>query len=263
MPDATAPGLKELQRRFTAHVRNPAEVSAPEGIEGRRMKIYNDLIYNNIEGFLSGGFPVLRSLYRDEDWHRLVRDFIVSYRCASPYFLEISQEFLKFLMENFEPRACDPPFIVELAHYEWVELALDVSEDEVPEASTEDSLAVVPRLSPLAWVLAYQFPVHRIGPSYCPESAEQPTYLAVYRDRQDKVQFIELNAATARLLELVRDNESATGAEILRSLAAELGADEAAVMDFGASQLLEFIANSVVYVTEPVIRKVAPGVSGE
>ena len=255
--------LRESQLAMARYLRDPEQEPAPEGIEERRLKIYRDLIYNNIEGFISGGFPVLRSLYEDDDWHGLVRLFIDQHRCHTPYFLEISQEFLKFLMENFEPRACDPPFIVELAHYEWVELALDVSEDEVAEASTEDPLAVVPRLSPLAWVLAYQFPVHRIGPSYCPESAEQPTYLAVYRDRQDKVQFIELNAATARLLELVRDNESATGAEILRSLAAELGADEAAVMDFGASQLLEFIANSVVYVTEPVIRKVAPGVSGE
>ena len=34
-------------------------VNAPAGIESRRMKIYNDLIYNNIEGFISGGDDVL------------------------------------------------------------------------------------------------------------------------------------------------------------------------------------------------------------
>jgi hypothetical protein len=104
-------------------------------------------------------------------------------------------------------------------------------------------------LSPLAWVLAYQYPVHRIGPANRPESSEQPTYLAVYRDRGDRVQFMELNAATARLLERVRDNERATGTEILQSLARELGMEEAAVVDFGGSQLAQFVEKSVVYVT--------------
>jgi hypothetical protein len=72
---------------------------------------------------------------------------------------------------------------------------------------------------------------------------------------------MELNAATARLLELVRDNEHADGARILATLARELGMDEAAVLDFGASQLLEFIRNSVVYLTEVDGQAVAPGES--
>jgi hypothetical protein len=246
----SAASLRDSQMSMARYLRDPQGEPAPAGMEERRLKIYRDLVYNNIEGFISGGFPVLRSLYEDEDWHALVRLFIDQHRCHTPYFLEISQEFLSFLMENFEPRPCDPPFIVELAHYEWVELALDVSEEELPPSETAlEPLRGVPRLSPLAWVLAYQFPVHRIGPSNRPASAEQPTYLAVYRGRDDKVRFMELNAATARLLELVRDNESATGAEILRALALELGMQEAQVLDFGASQLLEFIDNSVAYIT--------------
>jgi hypothetical protein len=242
-------GLRDSQMAMARYLRDPEHAPPPRGVEERRLKVYRELVYNNIEGFISGGFPVLRSLYRKEDWHGLVRLFIDRHRCRTPYFLEISQEFLSFLMEDFEPRPCDPPFIVELAHYEWVELALDVSEEESPaEQVAVDPLAGVPRLSPLAWVLAYQYPVHRIGPSYRPESAEQPTYLAVYRDRDDKVRFMELNAATARLLERVRDNEDACGADLLEALAAELGMEPANVRDFGASQLAEFIEKSVVYV---------------
>jgi hypothetical protein len=256
--------LREQQMVMARYLRDPRNQPAPEGVEERRLKIYRDLVYNNIEGFISNGFPVLRSLYDDDDWHGLVRLFIDQHRCRTPYFLEISQEFLKFVMESLRPRPCDPPFIVELAHYEWVELALDVSEEEAPgQSPSADPLASVPRLSPLAWVLAYQFPVHRIGPDQRPEFAEQPTYLAVYRDREDRVQFMELNAATARLLELVRDNHRATGTEILRALAGELGAEEGVVLDFGASQLVEFVDNSVVYLTKPVIHTVAPGVPEE
>ena len=207
------PELAEIQKEFTAHIRNPAQVNAPVGIESRRMKIYNDLIYNNLEGFISSGFPITRSLYRDEDWHRLVRAFICQHRCQSPYFLEISQEFISFVMQEYQLTPVDPPFLLELVHYEWVELALDVAEEDFPELEpglAEDPLTNVPVISPLAWSLAYQYPVHTLGPGTEPDSPPpEPTYLVVYRNRVEDVKFLEMNAATARLLELVRENSNA------------------------------------------------------
>jgi len=236
---------------MASYLRNPLEVPPPEGIEPRRLKIYEDLVYNNIESFISSGFPVLHSLYEAPEWEALVRAFMQQHRCHSPYFLEISQEFLQFLMEDFQARDCDPPFMTELAHYEWVELALDVSRETLPEPSQVRELAAaVPRLSPLAWSLAYRYPVHRIGPGFRPEDAAESTYLVVYRDRQDKVRFLETNAATARLLELVRDNHAATAAELLAQLAGELGMEQGAVQAFGLEQLQGFVDDSVVLFTE-------------
>lgn len=246
------PELQGMQRAFTAHIRNPAQVEMPPGIESRRMKIYNDLIYNNIEGFLSGGFPVTRSLYRDEDWHHLVRTFISLYRCQSPYFLEISQEFINFVMQEHQLSPVDPPFLLELVHYEWVELALDVAEEEYPELATElaaDPLGNIPVLSPLAWSLSYRYPVHTLGPGIEPDAPPaQPTYLVVYRNRTDDVKFLEINAATARLLELVRNNgevqagEFHTGQELLQLLALEMNADSiTSVVEFGATMLRQFL----------------------
>ena len=239
--------LREAQMGMARFLRNPDSEPAPAGIEARRLKIYQDLVYNNIEGFISGGFPVLRSLYDDSDWHGLVRKFIDGHRCHSPYFLEISQEFLRFLMEKYAPLDEDPPFLAELAHYEWVELALDVSEESLPPAV--DSAAVmrtVPALSPLAWLLSYRYPVHRIGPSFRPDEPGEPSYLVVYRDGDDEVRFIELNAASARLLELVRDNEGRSGEELLRQLAAELGMDTAAILGFGEEQLAQFAQRHII-----------------
>ena len=238
--------LKQLQQAFTAHVRNPSAVRAPHGIEGRRMKIYNDLVYNNIEGFLSGGFPVLRSLHRDEDWHRLVRDFIADYRCDSPYFLEITQEFINYLMQQRQPSPVDPAFMLELAHYEWVELALDVSDEEIPEKGIDvgaSALTGVPLLSPLVMSLQYQYPVHLVGPGNEPDyPPAEPTYLVVYRNRQDEVKFMESNAATSRLLELLAANEAGlTGEQLLQSLAREMNVDSiTSVVEFGARMLAEF-----------------------
>ena len=246
MPDPGTANLEELQRDFTRHVRNPGEVAAPAGIESRRMKIYNDLIYNNIEGFLSSGFPVLHSLYREEDWHRLVREFIVAYRCSSPYFLEISQEFLNYLISHHEPTPVDPPFMLELAHYEWVELAMDVSTETFPEAGIDpdgDPVEGVPVLSPLVMNLQYSYPVHLLGPGREPDEAPaEPTFLIVYRNRDERVRFMESNAATARLLELLANNEAGhSGQALLEQLAAEMNADSlTSVVDYGARMLREF-----------------------
>jgi hypothetical protein len=242
------PELAAIQREFTAHIRNPGQVKAPPGIESRRMKIYNDLIYNNIEGFISGAFPVTRSLYRDEDWHRLVREFISRHRCESPYFLEISQEFIGFVMTEYQLSPVDPPFLTELVHYEWVELALDVAEDDFPELDpvlAEDPLANVPVLSPLAWSLAYQYPVHTLGPGTEPDAPpREPTYLVVYRNRAEEVKFLEINAATARLLELLRENSGSRrpGRALLEQLAEEMNANSVtSVVDFGATMLRQFL----------------------
>ena len=86
--------FKKHQYAFTAHLRDPANNPAPHGIEDRRMGIYRDLLYNNVESFIANGFPVLRSIYNDNSWHRMVRDFYSRHPCRSPLFLEIPREFL-------------------------------------------------------------------------------------------------------------------------------------------------------------------------
>ena len=258
VPGKLSKGFQQVQHDFAAHLRAPQEVPAPAGIESRRMGIYRDLIYNNIESFIASGFPVLRSVFADEPWHRMVRDFVHHHASKSPYFLEISQEFLQYLQNqraDCADSANDPAFLLELAHYEWVELALDVSDEAFPaglvlEGDLEAVLDMAPVVSPLAWSLSYQFPVHRIGPTYQPvDPPQMPTFLVVYRNRADTVAFLEANAVTARLLELAhgeggeeQEGQSATGRQLLRQLAQELQHPEPGQLEeFGAELLLKLL----------------------
>ena len=57
----------ETQYQFAATIRDPENKPAPDNIEPRRMTIYRELFYNNIEGFIANGFPVLRQITIDED----------------------------------------------------------------------------------------------------------------------------------------------------------------------------------------------------
>ncbi len=254
MPAHSPEALPDFQRRqyeFAAHIRDPERNARPCDVEDRRMAVYRELFYNNVEGFLATGFPVLRSLYEDAAWHRLVREFFSSHRSKTPYFLEISREFVEFLQARGAGRPEDPPFLLELAHYEWVEVALSVSEDE-PDRETIDPdgdlLAGRPALSPLAWCLSYHYPVHQISKDAIPERpGEQPTCLLVYRDRHDSIAFMELNPVTARLLTMIEERPTSSGLEILEEIAGELPqiAPETVVQG-GLQTLLQLKAADVI-----------------
>lgn len=228
MPENTPSGLNmhDLQFQFAGHIRDPDNIPAPEGVEDRRMGIYRDLFYNNIQGFLAGNFPVIRRLYSDERWHQMVRDFFVRHRAHTPLFPELPREFLQFVQECRGPESGDPPFLLELAHYEWIELAVSLDAKEITDVQANpdgDLLQESPVLSPLARLLAYQFPVHQIRPEFRPaEPTAEPTHLVVYRNRADQVKFMVLNPVSARLLKLIEQHPGRSGLDYLEQIAAEL-----------------------------------------
>ena len=237
--------FQDAQYQFAAHIRNPDVNPAPSEIEDRRMGIYRDLFYKNVESFIANGFPVLRKLINDDDWHAMVRDFFVKHNCQSPYFAEISQEFLKYLDGDREPNESDYPFMLELAHYEWVELALDIDQQEIPTTGFNpagDLMAGHPVVSPLVWVLQYQYPVHQISPSFIPEQPlAQPVFLLVYRNKDDQVKFMEINAVTARLLTILQEREFCKGEDAITQLIEELKHPNPEVVYQGGKQALEHL----------------------
>ena len=246
--------LQAVQRELTQFIRDPERCAGPQGIEARRLTIYRDLFFNNIHGFLSNGFPVCRSLYSDDDWDAMVRDFMIQHQCSSPYFLKIAEEFLEYLGSQRSAADIDPPFLLELAHYEWVELALDVADDDLPPASelSDDMLSSCFQVSPLAWPLAYHFPVHLISCQHRPsEAGAEPTYIVVYRNRADSVQFLEINAVTARLLALLAGDAAQDGRAVLLAIAAELGLDSESVLSFGRDILAQLVSLDILIIAEP------------
>ncbi len=222
--------LRKQLFQFAAHIRDPENSPAPVDVEDRRMGIYRELFFNNIKGFLDGTFPVLKSLYDDNAWSEVARSFFIRHRCQSPYFLEISREFIDYLQTEHTTRDIDPPFMFELAHYEWIELALSISQEAPDLASVDEKASLLdghPVMSPLAWLLTYSWPVHKISPEFIPQQpADQAICIIVYRDAEDNVQFTEVNPVTAKLLQQLEQNETASGTEILLGIAEELGTDD-------------------------------------
>lgn len=223
--------LAAQQARLAAHVRDPAHEAPPPGIEERRLQVYRDLFFNSVRGILSSNFPVLRQILGEPAWPELLRAFYREHRSATPLFPELPREFLQYLQARAEAGAGDPPWWLELAHYEWVELALDLSEErdeDVPHDPAGNLLAGVPAASPLAWPLAYAWPVHQLAPGRVPDAPPAaPTLLLVRRDAAFNVRFHALSPLTFRLLQRLSEQPALTGREQLLALAAEAGAPDA------------------------------------
>lgn len=226
-PSQTRPeSFTDIQYAFTRHIRDPENQPAPADVEDRRMAIYRDLFYRNVESFLANSFPVLKKIIPDEQWHDMIRDYFSRHRARTPLFPKMPTEFLQYLEHERSGHSDDYPFLLELAHYEWLEVELSLDTRDISEegiATGADLLAGIPVLSALIRPVVYQFPVHNISLDYLPESAaEQPTYLVVFRKRNDEIGFLELNSVAARLLELLQQQSDRTGKELLLQIAAEL-----------------------------------------
>lgn len=233
--------LALVQAGFAAHLRDPQNVAAPGGIEERRLAIYRELVYNNLADLLGGNFPVIRSLFEPPDWETLIRSFLRDHRARTPLFTEIAREFIGFLQERADAGMADPAFLVELAHYEWSELALSLDEASIDAVACDEGGDVVhgvPVTSPLARLLAYRFPVHEIGPAFRPDAVPaQPTLILLVRDRTDEVRFLAVEPLTAMLFERLAVNTTASGLSCLHDLLDELGRNDHAMRESGLAML--------------------------
>lgn len=236
--------FQDFQHEFASHLRDPHHVARPAGLPARRSRVYERLLFNNLRGFVDRCFPVCHRLMGETRWTRLIRCFYRDWPLATPWFREIPREFVRYLndAEIAMPR---PRWLADLARHEWAELAVDVMDAPLPTCDAAGDLltrAVV--LNPVMMNLAYEWPVHRIGPDFRPRMP-QPTFIVVHRNEAGNVRFTEVNAVTSRLLALLAD--SATGRAAVEQLAAELNhPDPQALCGFASGLLADLQAQGIV-----------------
>lgn len=235
--------LRDQQFALARHLRDPNGNAPPPGIEARRLRVYRELFFNNIHSLLASGFPVIRETLGDARWTSLVRAFYAMHRSRTPLFTQIAAEFVAFLERAGEL----PPWLPELAHYEWVEQALFVSDAAPPPHDPHgDLIDGTPVLSPLALPLAYRWPVTDIGPDYTPDAPPtEPTTLLVHRDAGHQVRFTRIAPLVYRLLVSLQE-QPMRGREHLAVLAMEAGADPQELHTQGLALLQQLRTQGVI-----------------
>lgn len=244
------PSFQAYQRAFTQHIRNPKANPRPSNVPAKRMAVYTEIVYNNIEGTLAACFPVAKSLLSANKWQKLVRSFMADYRANTPIFREIPQQFLQHMATFSHINIKLPAFLPSLLHYEWVELALSVQDVSVPTEAPQHSLHTPLSLNPAHYLLQYAYPVHQISADFQPKKpAKTPTYLLVFRNSQHQIQFIELNQITYQLV-MILQNARLTGEQALQKLSTETPqiAPEI-VLQYGAQTLAELAEEQAIFAT--------------
>ena len=112
--------FQQYQHAFTAHIRDPKNNPKPANVNEERMAVYREGVYNNIFSSASVCFPVCQATIGEEGWNATVKRFVANHHASSPIFKEIPKELLTFLEADTETL----DYIKQLAHYEWVELAV-------------------------------------------------------------------------------------------------------------------------------------------
>ncbi len=231
-----SPDFQQIQKTFSDAIRDPKSHPEVAGVDKRHMNVYRELFFNNVEGFISGGFPVLMELFSKDQQTELVRDFFINHVCHSPYFLKISEEFLEYLLSSQLDFL--PEYAYQLAHWEWMELYADVYQNSteqsvICEVSFEkDAISIIES----AWCQAYDYPVHQI-------SADNPcqattSYLMVYRNQKLEVAFLELNPLSAVLFQRLQENKHLSADAILQDIAVQQNMDVNQVV-LGGRQILQ------------------------
>jgi len=238
--------LKDYQMAFTRHIRDPQNASPPEGVSERGMAVYTEIVFNNIDSSVSACFPVLKKVLGEDIWLGLVREFFIQQPCATPIFREIPEAFLAYINRV----SGLPPYVQNLAHYEWVELYLAYADETIDWSQIDTEAYLLD--SPVAFVpamtlLSYDYPVHQISPENIPASPlETPVSMLVFRDADDEVKFVELNQMTAALIEDLQDGQLSARQALIGIASAMAFDDVDAIVDFGFELLRDLKSQGAI-----------------
>ena len=197
---------QKVQQDFTQRIRHGNSLPLPDNVSESRMKVYQELLFNNIYEIMNQCFPVITEIVDDKFWRSLVAEFIALSQSQTPYFHRLAQEMVSFLEKIKLP---DYPYLAQLAHYEWIELELDIDDKKLDLSGVGQEIELSSQLifSPQVRLLHYDFDVENIGVNYLP-TKPVASYLLVYRNEDGHVDFMKLNQLSHLLLTLLMSEKS-------------------------------------------------------
>ena len=195
-PEGVAAGLAAL--------RDP-DPRLPSGIDGwirgderagavERLDIYASMYFFRLFDCLAEDFPALHSVLGHETFHHVARDYLAAHPSRHPSLRALGAALGDFLERK--PLHGQPPYLADLARFEWLLLEAFDAADRTPQPS--ERLKTLPaeewpllrlELSPSLQVLDAAAPVHEVWTAATdgreiPSIAMRRTVLRVWRHDQ-------------------------------------------------------------------------------
>ncbi len=195
MPEA--PTLHR-QRALASLILDPEPAPADLG-EG--LRVYRDLVRAGLEDAVESALPITRVLLGEADaWDEALDAFLAARCVASRHHRDIAPAFLGWLAAT--GWGLDRwPFLLELAHWELLELLVCRWDDRPPPSGLDPVPGPGSRivLDPAAQLVSYTHAVQR-ATEEDPIPSAGATHLLAFRDKEGDFQVLELTPATAYLL---------------------------------------------------------------
>lgn len=244
-PKTSAVALRQFQEAFGGYLRRQAHDDDDSALVPERVgRLYQELIFNSVANFPQQCFPICKRLL-GERFDTLCRTFFQDYPLHSPYFTQINHDFVQFL----ESQPSLPDGIAELAHYEWVELLVDIDSDKEPIAvlaSDGGDIALNPSLQNLHYGYAVQLMTFT---SELADLQACETFLFMYRQSDDSVETMQTNALTHLLIDFMQHSDGvyASADELLGAFLASVGGEmNVSMTAFFAELLQELLTKQVL-----------------
>ncbi|MBX9941997.1 MAG: DNA-binding domain-containing protein [Candidatus Obscuribacterales bacterium] len=212
------------------------------------VNLYASLIEIGRLDLMASVYPCISALLG-----RKFKDLVLAYYETMPadhYNLNRSASRFAAYIEQYEPTLISRhPFIMELAHFEWIEL--EVMEAESPnlislgsvgkagrgrkkvsqirqdtlETEAQDFVSMSPRLADVVVFHRYQYPVMTIsktlldGEKLPRRVKKETTNMAIYRDNKShQCRFLELGEMAFEALQMVKAQPGITYGELLKAV---------------------------------------------
>ena len=255
------PAFQTAQRALARHLRNPGEYPAP-ALPEERLAIYRNAVRHNIAEFMANNYPRLKDVLTLDAWNTLIDDYLAHHPAHTAAFARLPGEFLDFL--HSRPKSPEhPPFLEELAHFEWLENHLCCDARMLPDPATcdraGDLLFDEIIINPVHALVTYKFPVHAIDGTFRPDEAPpHATHLVAFRDWNFHFAVLDLNPLSRELFEAVSAPKSPPAGELLANFARRLGhTSPNAVIQGGAEILARMRSRQLILGTRPRSNRVA------
>ena len=181
-----------------------------------RYQVYRELVTERLVQTLQNISPVARAFLTEEEWWKILWDFLKKAKLNSEILREAAWELSQYLKTRPHPLKKKYPYLGELLEYEYLEIAMRFAPED--EGKTERGKL---RLNPAHVLATYAWPVHFISEEFKdPKRIPRGQYhLLLWREPDTlEVKFMEVNPLVASLIQKL-ERKQAKPAELLTALA--------------------------------------------
>ncbi len=236
--------VKTTEKFF--HFCRTGELDPALSISPEKIQIYHELVRNNVEEVLYRAFPLTFHLLSHKQWNEMLDLYLAKEAFTVHSVWRMPQTLVRVAIEQNWAERWNIPYLVDLLHFEWIEIEIDMMADlkrenfKIEGRILDDPLL----LNPESQIIVYSYPVYekKVLPREMKEGV-YPVLVMRHPDTGD-VHFVALSRFFLHVYEMLADH---TGREALIQAAKTFQLNESKALAVGEKFLLDLMGQQAIY----------------